>query len=157
MDKRTATTASARRLLAWLATGFLVGAASVLVFHQGTLGLLHALGVTPRAPYSMQPTAPWNVPQVWSLAFWGGLWGLVLALVLQRWPRARLVLGAVVLGAVFPTLVAWFVVAPLKGQPLAAAGQLAGMVTGILVNAAWGLGLGLGLVLLGRQAQSAVS
>src|SRR2546421_4810042 len=52
----------------WLIVGFISGAVSVLLFHQGAAALLHALGLTPRAPYSMQSTAPFGIPQLWSLA-----------------------------------------------------------------------------------------
>lgn len=156
MANRNATTAPATRLLAWLAMGCLAGAASVLALHQGALAVLHGLGLASRAPYSMQPTAPLGVPQLWSLAFWGGIWGIVLARVLWRLARgARLVLGAVAFAAVCPTLVAWFVVAPLKGQPLAAGGRLSAMATAVVINGAWGLGPGVGLALLGRQRQGA--
>jgi hypothetical protein len=139
------TPAPATPLLAWLAAGFVAGAVSVLVLHQGALGVLHGLGLTARPPYSMAPTAPWEVPQLWSLVFWGGIWGVVLALAFWRMARGtRLILGAVVCGAVFPTLVAWFIVAPLKGLPLAGGGQLAPMATALVMNGAWGLGGGLG-------------
>jgi hypothetical protein len=134
----------------WIVVGFLSGAVAVLVFHQGAAALLHALGLAPRAPWSMTPTAPWGVPQVWSLAFWGGVWGVAFAALLARLDGARLVLAATVLGAVLPTLVAWFVVAPLKGQPPAAGWVPAAMAIGPIVNAAWGLGTGIGLAGLGR-------
>ena len=140
-------------LVRWIVVGFLAGAASVLIFHQGAAALLHALQLTPRAPYSMQPTAPWGVPQLWSIAFWGGLWGVLLALALARIDGARLVLAALVFGAVLPTLVAWFVVAPLKGQPMAGGFNPATMVVGPIVNAAWGLGTGIGLALFGRRSR----
>src|SRR5688500_9256059 len=104
----------------WLIVGFLAGAAAVLLFHQGAAALLHALDFTPRAPYSFQPTQPFGVPQLWSIAFWGGVWGVIVAAALARLDGARLVVGATIFGAVLPTLVAWFVVAPLKGQPIAA-------------------------------------
>lgn len=90
--------------------GFLSGAAAVLLFHQGAAELLHVLGMTARTPYSMQPTQPWGVPQIWSITFWGGLWGVTLAAALARLDGARLVLAALVFGALLPTLVAWFVV-----------------------------------------------
>jgi len=134
----------------WIVVGFVSGAVSVLIFHQGAAALLHALQLTPRAPYSMAPTPPWGVPQVWSLAFWGGVWGVVFAALLARLEGAGLVVASTVLGAVLPTLVAWFVVAPLKGQPPAAGWAPAAMMIGPIVNAAWGLGTGLGLALLGR-------
>jgi hypothetical protein len=121
--------------------GFLAGAASVFVFHQGALAVLRAAGLTTRAPYSLQPTTPLGVPQVLSLAFWGGLWGLALVSTDRRLPRrgAAVLVGAL-FGALAPTLVAWFVVAPLKDQPLAAGGVPSAMLTSVLVNAAWGAG-----------------
>ena len=134
----------------WLVAGFVSGAIAVLLFHQGAVALLHSFGFTPRGPFSMQATQPFGVPQLWSIAFWGGIWGIVLAAMLARARGARLVLAALVFGAIFPTLVAWFVVAPLKGQPMAAGFEPARMAIGPIVNAAWGLGTGIGLELLNR-------
>src|SRR5258706_1823035 len=64
---------------AWLVAGFVFGALAVLIFHQGAFALLHSIGFTPRSPYSMQSTAPWSVPQIWSTTFWCGVWGVLLA------------------------------------------------------------------------------
>jgi hypothetical protein len=138
------------RLWRWVVVGFISGAASVLLFHQGAFALVHALGLTPRTPYSMQPTSPMGIPQIWSITFWGGVWGVLLAATLARLQGRRLILAALVFGAILPTLVAWFVVAPLKGQPMAAGWAPAGMAVGLIVNGAWGLGTGLGLALFGR-------
>ena len=91
------------------------------------------------------------MPLLWSLAFWGGVWGIVLAATLARLDGARLIVAATVFGAVAPTLVAWFVVAPLKGQPAAAGWIPAAMAIGPIVNGAWGLGTGIGLYLFGRR------
>ena len=135
----------------WLIVGFISGAASVLLFHQGALALLHALQLAQRAPYSFAPTAPWGVPQVWSLVFWGAAWGAVLAASLGRLDGARLLACATLFGAVLPTLAAWFIVAPLKAQPIAAGCVVSAMAVGIVVNAAWGLGTGIGLALFGRH------
>ena len=136
----------------WLAGGFVFGALAVLIFHQGALGLLYAVGLAPRAPYALQATAPFGIPQVWSTAAWGGLWGVVLAAALQRLEGARIVLASTLFGMLLPTLVAWFIVAPIKGQPLAAGFVPSGMSVGLIVNAAWGFGTGLGLVALsGRR------
>ena len=139
----------------WLVVGFVSGANSVLLFHQGTAALLHALELTARAPYSLAPTSPFGVPQVGSIAFWGGIWGVLLAASLGRLDGAPLVLAAVAFGAVLPTLVAWFLVAPLKGQPLAAGGIPMAMAVGVMVNGAWGLGTGIGLALFGRARREA--
>jgi hypothetical protein len=141
-------------LVRWIAIGILAGAASVLIFHQGAVGLLNALELTERAPYSMQPTQPYDVPQLWSLTFWGGVWGALFAALLRRLDGTRLVAASLVLGAVLPTLVAWFVVAPLKGQPTAAGYVPMAMAFGVIVNGAWGLGTGLGLALFGRSTRA---
>lgn len=135
----------------WVLVGFLSGAVAVVIFHQGAFALLHVWGVTPRGPYSLSPTSPFGVPQLWSLAFWGGVWGAILAASLARLEGAALVVASIIFGAIFPTLVAWFVVAPLKGQPMAAGWAPHAMLIGPIVNAAWGLGTGLGLLLFGRR------
>ena len=135
----------------WIIVALLSGAASVLVFHQGALALLNAAELTDRAAYSMQGAPPFGVPQVWSLAFWGAVWGVLLAFLLRPLGGAPLVVAATVFGALLPTLVAWFLVAPLKGQPMAAGFVLTAMAVSVFLNAAWGLGTGLGLALFGRQ------
>jgi len=58
-----------------------------------------------------------------------------------RFPRGSAYwVAAFLFGAIFPTLVAWFIVLPLKGMPVGNGWQPAGMATGFLVNGAWGLG-----------------
>lgn len=120
---------------------FVAGGVAVPLFHQIILGILYWLGVASRPPFSMAPTAPFGVPQLASLMFWGALWGIVLGLVVEksRYVRNKWLLAAS-FGALAPSFVAWFIVAPLKGLPLAAGGSLAGIVTALLINGAWGLG-----------------
>lgn len=130
---------------------FIAGTLAVLVFHQSALGLLHLVGLTTRTPFVLGAVPPLGVPQLLSLMFWGGVWGLVLLALLRPLGDARCWLRGLVLGALGPTLVSWFVVAPLKGLPLAGGWQPAAMATGLIVNAAWGLGL----VALLRLAQRA--
>ena len=138
-------------LARWVAAGALAGALSVLVFHQGAILLMYVFELTQRVPFPMQPTEPFGVPQLWSLTFWGAVWGALFAALLRPLDGARLVAASVVLGAALPTLVAWFLVAPLKGQPVAAGFHLTGMAFGLIVNGAWGLGTGLGLLLFGGK------
>ena len=137
-------------LARWLLVGFIAGAVAVLVFHQGALAMLHSMGLTQNTAFSMKAVGPWGVPQVWSLAAWGGVWGILLAAALHRLDGPALVTAAVIFGAILPTLVAWFVVAPLKHQPMAAGLVPSAMMIGPIVNAAWGLGTGVGLILFGR-------
>jgi hypothetical protein len=135
----------------WIIVGFLSGAASVLIFHQGLAALLYAWELTPRAPYALEPTRPFGIPLLWSITFWGGVWGAVLAATLGRLDGAPLIIAATLFGALLPTLVAWFIVASLKGQPATAGGAPMAMAIGVILNAAWGLGTGLGIALFGRS------
>jgi hypothetical protein len=132
------------------ALAFVAGFVSTLVFHQGLIAILHKAGASPRPAYVMTPTAPLRVPQVISLAFWGGVWGAVLVPLLARWssgPGYWIAWTSV--GAIAPTLVAFFVILPLKGKPIARDARL--WIGGLLVNAAWGLGTALLLRLLRRS------
>jgi hypothetical protein len=118
---------------------FIAGALAVPLFHQIVLLILNATGWVSRKPFALTPTKPFGIPQVISLSFWGGVWGVLLGLVLVRvTSRASYWLIAIVFGAIAPTLVAIVVVAPLKGQPVHADAKM--IAIGMLVNAAWGLG-----------------
>jgi hypothetical protein len=122
-----------RRILVAFAAGFL----AVLVFHQGGLALLNALGLTDRAPYALDPTKPLGVPQVISSAFWGGLWGIALAYAF----RTKLTYSrGFTFGAIAPTLVALLVVMPLKGQPVGGGWDPQIIVGAMILNGLWGLG-----------------
>src|SRR5437763_643802 len=70
-----------------LAFGFVAGFLATLVFHQIALAVLVATGIAKTTTYSMQAVPPFGVPQVISLAFWGGVWGMVFASIEQRFPR----------------------------------------------------------------------
>jgi hypothetical protein len=130
---------------------FAAGFIAVLALHQPVLGLLSAAGITQAVPYASKAVGPLGVPQFISAAFWGGIWGLVLHAVSRRWPvNAGFVLKCLLFGMVFPTLVAWFVVAPIKGLPMAGGFKVNNMITGLCVNAAWGLGTGILLALYRR-------
>lgn len=127
-----------KALLPWIKV-FLMGYVATLMAHQALLALLHAQGIVPNAAYNLAPVPPLGVPAVVSLAFFGGLWALPLWALLRSQSRARLFVGALIFGAVFPTLVALLVVFPLKGIPVAPMSW----VIGGLLNGAWGLGVAL--------------
>ncbi len=123
---------------------FVAGFIAVLLFHQGMLTLLYTIGFTPRAPFPMQPTKPFGLPTIWSIAVWGGVWGLIFAAFDRYFPKgAGYWIWSVIFGALGPTLVAWFLVAAMKGQPLGGGWKGSTMITGLLVNGAWGLGTAL--------------
>ena len=124
------------------ALGFFAGALGVLVFHQGFIEILHLAGVLPNQPYSFKPTAPLQIPQVLSLAFWGGLWGIALVFCLKALRSAERLWAAFLFGGVFPPLVGMLIVAPLKGASVDWT-DWRRLAMGFLINGVWGLGTGL--------------
>lgn len=138
-----------------LALGFVAGFVAVLVFHQGMYAFLYAIGYIANPPYPAQPIPPFGLPRFWSLAFWGGVWGIVFVLVEQYFPRgAKYWLAALVFGALGPSLVSWFIVAPIKGAPMAGGWQIDAMTRGLILNGAWGLGTAAVLWLFARVSGS---
>lgn len=130
---------------------FVAGFLSTLIFHQGLLAILHRVGASPRPAYSMQPVAPFGAPQVISLAFWGGVWAVALLPLLARWEGSWSYWPAwLVAGALGPSVVALFVVLPLKGKGVAFGGNVKLIVGALLLNGIWGLGTALLLRLLAR-------
>jgi hypothetical protein len=118
---------------------FIAGFLGVLIFHQGFLLLAYLVGWVPRPPYDLGTTPPLGVPKVISLAFWGGIWGIVMVAALRRFGTGttRLCL-AFLFGGVLPTLAGTLIVAPLKGQPILL--QPARFAFGFVINGIWGLG-----------------
>ena len=128
------------------ALGFLAAALSVLTFHQGAWWAFHQAGLMP-PPYPVAPVPPLGVPQIASLAFWGGLYGAVFGLLMPRMAGPRVAWG---LGfGVLAMLVGLVVVGPLKGRPVSL--DAVGLLRSLCINGAWGIGVGLIAPLLIRS------
>lgn len=123
--------------------GFLAGVLAVLTFHQAMIGLLHLGGWLPNGPFPMRPVPPLGVPLVASLAFWGGVWGMLAAAVVAARPGWPPVLVGVIVGAVLCVLAGFTIVAALRGQPLMGGYDVARWWRSIAINGTFGLGLGL--------------
>jgi hypothetical protein len=131
--------------------GFIAAAISVLTFHQAMWEALHLLalpGMGMPAPYPTDPIAPFGVPRILNLCFWGGLYGIVFALVLPRL-SAPMWLSGLILG-IIAALVGLLVVPAIKGLPVGAGFPL-NWVRSLLINGFWGLGVGIILPLLMRR------
>ena len=136
-----------RRALLAFAAGF----TATIFGHQPVLALLHAADFTTRGAYDMAPAPPFGIPSVISLAFWGGIWGIIMIPAIARIrSEGAYFLTAAIFGAILPTLVAAVVSAPLHGKPIpkATSGLL---ITGLSVNAAWGIGTAIFFRLFARR------
>jgi hypothetical protein len=116
---------------------FIAGTLAVPLGHQIALWILNLAGMIDRAPFVMTPTKPFGVPSLISLSFWGGVWGILLGLILVRARGPKFWWLALIVGAIAPTLVAGLVVAPLKGMPVGGNTKL--LAVGLIVNGVWGL------------------
>jgi hypothetical protein len=73
-----------------------------------------------------------------SKAFWGGVWGAVLVLLLARFSGASYWANWILVGAIALPLLGFFVVPPLKGEPIP---QLwPRFLVAMLLNGTWGFG-----------------
>ena len=134
-----------------LLSGFIAGFFATLIFHQLVLALLWYVGLAPFRPFSMAATQPFRVPAVFSLAFWGGVWGCIFVLIEDKFRHfGNYWAAAFVFGAVLPSLVALLVVGPLKGNPIGGWPATL-LLTAFLINGAWGIGTGLILKLLSHR------
>ncbi len=73
----------------------------------------------------------------------GGLWGIVLWALIGASGGNAYWIKALVIGALGPSLVAWFVVMPIKGLGAAGGWDPKVIVGALLLNGAWGIGTAL--------------
>lgn len=133
-----------------LIKAFVAGALGVLVFQLALGSAFYASGISQSPPYPMNPVPPLGVPQSLSFAFWGGLWGIVLWLVLRNMTSATAYwLTAILFGGIVVSAVLLFVVLPLKGRPIAAGWNMKAWATIFCLHASFGLGTAVFLRLLG--------
>lgn len=140
--------------------GFLAGALAVLIFHQGMYLLIQQLQKAQMLGAPLLSGVPWNMspdanafgmPRTLNQAFWGGLWGIVFAHLINLMPGPNVVRGFV-FGCIFPMLLgSWLIVSLIKGQPLFADAfgkngfNIMRLRNGFLLN---GVGFGIGLGIL---------
>jgi hypothetical protein len=86
--------------------GFVAGALSVLIFHQGMVLILHLMKQVPNFPWNTATFrgGPIPIPTIVNQMFWGGLWGVGFAVVGGLIPVAHNILRGVVYGLLGPFL-----------------------------------------------------
>lgn len=120
--------------------GGVVGALCVLPFYQGLWTACVRAGLS----LPLYPNG--GPPLIVTLCLIGGAIGAAFALALPRCGRPGWQCGAAL--GLLVTLVLWFVVAPLKGVPLAGGWHLVRMLQTLTIHVAWGVSVGVALPLL---------
>lgn len=116
---------------------FISGFLSTLIFHQGLFGVFFLMGLKPHPPYNLSLVPPFAIPSVVSLAFFGGLWGIIIWKLVSKSIGFKSLFFYFVYGAVGPTLLTYILIFPLKGVPF----NLEMIPYSLLLNGFWGVGV----------------
>jgi len=119
-----------------IAIGFAAGAVSALTFHAFAWWIFYRLGLQGIPPYPMRPNMI-GVPIIASLAFWAGVWGIVMVLVAPRVAPPFWAVCLVV--SVAASLVQIFVVPPLRGGAIN--WDMLAWLRALVINGVWGIGV----------------
>jgi hypothetical protein len=147
--------------------GFIAAAISVLIVHQTIVYALGASGMIRSVPWNLRPLGygpvPW-LPVLANSVFWGGLWGVLFALLYDRLPGAWSWLKGLIFGILVVIFSNWIFL-PLIRQyafnypPQRLFSGFDGsnpqvLLPGFLILAGFGLGLGIiyGLIARDRDA-----
>lgn len=93
--------------------GFIAAAIAVLTVHELINYILLQAGIFPRVPWSMKPAAVTGVPQIISDMFWGGVWGILFALIYPFIPGNSATIKGLIFGIVAPAILGVLIVLPL--------------------------------------------
>ena len=105
--------------------GFVAAAISVLAVHETIIFLLNAAGYIPGRGWSMTPAIPpWGVPRLINNVFWGGLWGVLFALLYERIPGSMAWLKGLIFGLFIVVVSNWILLPLIKGQVFGQANQV---------------------------------
>ena len=142
--------------------GFIAAAISVLIVHEGIIYGLTQYGVIKGTPWGMAPIPPWGVPRLANNVFWGGLWGVLFALVYNWIPGGMSWLKGLIFGVFIVVVSNWILLPLIKGQVFGQANQV--LFSGwnqqrmlIVLAIVGGFGLGLGIIygLIGPRDRTA--
>lgn len=132
--------------------GFVAGALSVITVMAAAWWLTRAAGYIPATANPLwswaPPVPPFGVPRVINLAFWGGVWGLVLAILFRGLSGARYWLAWIIAGAIAVAATAIFIVPTIKGEAIRAL-TTESLLRSAFLNGMFGLGTGLWNMILG--------
>jgi hypothetical protein len=129
--------------------GFIAAAIAVLIVHEGVIYLLTQGGLIRGTAWGMQPIPPWGVPRLINNVFWGGLWGVLFALIYHGLPGGAGWLKGLIYGLFIVVVSNWILLPLIKGQVFGQPNQVLfggwdpwRMLPAALIVGAFGLALG---------------
>jgi hypothetical protein len=148
--------------------GFIAAAISVVLVHESIILLLTKLEVIHGSPWGMDGIPPWGVPRLLNNIFWGGLWGVLFALVYEWIPGGMAWLKGLIFGIFIVVISNWILLPLIKGRVFGQANQV--LFGGwnpqrmlIVLSIVGGFGLALGIIyrllqqMLGARAGTAAA
>jgi hypothetical protein len=146
------------------ALGFVAAAISVVIVHQTIIYTLGMYGMSRSTPWDLRPLGYGVVPQIPILAnniFWGGMWGVVFALIYDRLPGTFSWLKGLIFGILVVIFSNWIFLPLIRQyifswppQPLFSGfngSNPMALLPAFLVIAGFGLGLGIIYGLIARS------
>lgn len=124
-----------------LVLGFIAAALAVVTAHQGVVLLLKTIGMMPPTtkPWNMAPFGPLQVPTLVNLMFWGGLWGVLFALIHDKLPGGAWWLKGLIFGWLVVVFSNWIVLPLIRGQPLFAGYDPQRLLVGAIILGVFGI------------------
>ena len=119
-----------------LAIGFIAGVVSALTFHALAWWVFYLIGMQAIPPYPMRPNMI-QVPLFISLAFWAGVWGIVMVWLAPRLSQPFWVVCLIV--SVAASVVQVFVLPPLRGGTIN--WDILALARSFIINGVWGIGV----------------
>ncbi len=102
-----------------LLIGFAAGAIALVTVHELIALCLADAGHISRVPWSLETSALTGLPQIATDVIWGGVWGMVFAVILGNVPQGSMTVRGAILGLVGPALIGMLVLVPLvRGETL---------------------------------------
>lgn len=147
--------------------GFIAAAISVILVHQAIIYALGLNGMTRSVPWNLKPIGygpvPW-LPLLANSIFWGGLWGVLFALVYDRLPSGHGWLKGLIFGLLVLLVSNWLGLPLIRQylfnypvQPLFAGFKASNpmvLLPGLLILGGFGLGLGIIYDIIARSRAS---
>jgi hypothetical protein len=129
-----------------LLLGFIAAALAVVTAHQLIILILTQIGLIKGSPWSFAAVPPLGVPQIINGMFWGGLWGVLYALIHERLPGGATWIKGLIYGLLIVVFSNWLLLPFIKGtilgqknQAFFAGGDPTRMLAGVLILGGFGI------------------